>query len=150
MGRVLDITEKAWPVLNRLMKAHTVVYRATGGVIGHTAPGLPTMLLLDHVGAKSGIKRTIPLLYVRDGDDIVLIASKGGHPKNPAWFYNLKAHPETAVQVGREKRAVRARVAAPDERPRLWAKAVARWSSFESYQARIPHREIPVVVLERR
>lgn len=150
MGRTLDVVEKAWPVLTRMMKAHTFLYRATGGLIGHTGPGLPTMLLLDHVGAKSGIRRTIPLVYVRDGDDLVLIASKGGHPKHPAWFHNLRANPETTVQVGREKRAVRARVATPEERPRLWQRAVDSWSGFASYQARIPDREIPVVVLERR
>jgi deazaflavin-dependent oxidoreductase (nitroreductase family) len=150
VSRTLDIVERSWPVLQRAMGAHTFLYRATGGVIGHTAPGLPTMLLLDHIGAKSGVKRTIPLLYVRDGDDIVLIASKGGYPKNPAWFYNLKANPETTVQVGREKRAVRARIATAEERPRLWQIAVDSWKHFDSYQARVPHREIPIVVLERR
>lgn len=149
MSLTLDLVERSWPVLNRLMKAHTVVYKATGGVIGHTAPGLPTMLLLEHKGAKSGIVRTSPLLYVRDGDDIVLIASKGGNPKHPAWYHNLRAHPDVTVQVGREKRAVRARVATPEERPRLWEKAAADWPSFRSYQERTD-RQIPVVVLERR
>jgi hypothetical protein len=64
--------------------AHTLAYRATPGVVGHRLPGLPQMLLLDHVGAKSGVKRTSPLVYVRDGDDVVIVASKGGHPKHPA------------------------------------------------------------------
>jgi len=107
------------------------------------------MLLLDHVGAKSGVKRTMPLAYANDGEDLVLVASKGGHPKNPAWFYNLKANPDTTVQVGREKRRVRARVAAPEERARLWAKADAEWSDFKTYRARTD-REIPLVVLEPR
>jgi len=107
------------------------------------------MLLLDHVGAKSGQRRTTPLVYARDGDDLVLVASKGGHPHNPAWLHNLKANPETTVQVGGEKRRVRARLAAPEERDRLWAKADAEWSDFKTYRARTD-REIPLVVLERR
>ena len=129
--------------------AHTAAYRATGGRIGHRFPGLPQMLLLDHVGAKSGQRRTTPLVYARDGDDLVLVASKGGHPHNPAWLHNLKANPETTVQVGGEKRRVRARLAAPEERDRLWAKADAEWSDFKTYRARTD-REIPLVVLERR
>ena len=105
------------------------------------------MLLLDHVGAKSGALRTTPLLYVRDGEDLALIASKGGFPKNPAWFHNLRANPETYVQVGPERRRVQARVAEPDERARLWDLAVAVWPGYEDYRARTD-REIPLVVLE--
>ena len=78
------------------------------------------MLLLDHVGAKSGAKRTAPLLYFDDGDAVVIVASKGGYPKHPAWFHNLRANPETTVQIGRERRPVRARVATPEEHARLW------------------------------
>ena len=92
--------ETFWPLLRRLMKVHTVAYRATGGHIGHRFPGSPPNLLLDHVGAKSGTKRTSALSYIRDGDDIVIVASKGGHPKNPAWFHNLRANPDTTIQVG--------------------------------------------------
>jgi deazaflavin-dependent oxidoreductase (nitroreductase family) len=150
MGWVLDLADKTWPLTRRLMAGHTAIYRASGGAIGHTFPGLPTMLLLDHVGAKSGKKRTAPLLYVRDGDNLVIVASKGGYPKNPAWFYNLKANPETTVQVGREKRDVRARVATPEERERLWPKAVASYAGYRDYQARSKGREIPLVILERR
>ena len=60
----------------------------------------PEMLLLDHVGAKSGTHRYTPLVFARDGQNVVLIASKGGYPKNPAWFYNLKANPDTTIQIG--------------------------------------------------
>ena len=105
------------------------------------------MLLLDHVGAKSGIKRTTPLVYVADGDRIVLVASKGGHPKNPAWFHNLRANPETTIQVGRERRAVRARVASAKERTRLWRKAVKTYSGYAGYEKRT-EREIPLIILE--
>jgi deazaflavin-dependent oxidoreductase (nitroreductase family) len=133
------------------MGLHTALYRASGGRLGHTVPGLSVrMLLLDHVGAKSGKKRTSPLLYVKDGENVAVIASKGGYPKNPAWFYNLKANPDTAVQIGREHRSVHARAATPEERERIWGKAVKVYPDYESYAARSKGREIPVVVLERR
>ena len=141
--------DRSWPVLRRLMGLHTVAYRATRGVVGHRFPGSPPMLLLDHVGAKSGTKRTSPLVYTEDGDDIVLVASKGGNPKNPAWYHNLKANPETAIQVGSEKRPVRARVATDEERKRLWPKVVEVYSGYDGYQKRTD-RKIPLVVLERR
>jgi deazaflavin-dependent oxidoreductase (nitroreductase family) len=108
------------------------------------------MCLLDHVGAKSGTKRTTPLLYVEDGQDVVIVASKGGFPKHPAWFHNLKANPDTTVQIGSEHRAVHARVAKPEERERLWAKAVRAYHGYEDYAARSKGREIPLVVLEPR
>jgi deazaflavin-dependent oxidoreductase (nitroreductase family) len=108
------------------------------------------MCLLDHVGAKSGTKRTTPLLYVRDGEDVVLVASKGGFPKHPAWLHNLKANPETTVQVGGDRLEVRARVATAEERKRLWPMAEAAWPGFRTYQARSQGREIPMVVLEPR
>ena len=131
------------------MGLHTLVYKASGGRIGHTAPGMPTILLLDHVGAKSGTKRTSPLLYVRDGDDVVIVASKGGFPKHPAWFHNLMANPDTTVQIGPEHRAVHARVATPEERERLWPKAIKSYPGYRDYIARTD-REIPLVVLEPR
>ena len=107
------------------------------------------MLLLDHVGARSGTERTSPLLYVKDGEDLVVIASKGGYPKNPAWFHNLRANPDTTVQVGGERRPVHARVATAEERERLWPQAVAAYGGYEDYRART-EREIPLVILEPR
>ena len=107
------------------------------------------MLLLDHVGAKSGKLRTSPLLYVADGSDLLLIASKGGFPKHPAWYHNLMANPDTTVQVGSERRNVRARVARPEERDRLWDLAIAAYSGYRDYRARAD-REIPLVLLEPR
>jgi F420H(2)-dependent quinone reductase len=132
------------------MGLHTFVYRASGGRIGHTAPGMPTILLLDHVGAKSGTKRTSPLLYVKDGENVVIVASKGGFPKHPAWFHNLMANPDTTVQISSEHRKVHARVATPAERDRLWAMAVKSYPGYEGYAARSKGREIPLVVLEPR
>ncbi|OJU86170.1 MAG: hypothetical protein BGO11_01125 [Solirubrobacterales bacterium 70-9] len=128
--------------------AHTFLYRKTGGRIGARVPGgRGRMLLLDHVGAKSGTLRTSPLLYVPDGDNLVLVASKGGFPKNPAWFHNLKANPETYVQVDDERRRVHTRLATATERPRLWDLAVTVWPGYEDYRRRTD-REIPLVVLE--
>ena len=138
-----------WPFWNRLVDLHVALYRATGGLVGHRWPGVPPMLLLDHVGAKSGVRRTAALAFVEDGDDVVLIASKGGHPRHPAWFHNLNANPDTVVQIGAERRPVRARVAGPAERARLWPKVVAAYAGYQAYQDRTS-REIPLVILERR
>jgi deazaflavin-dependent oxidoreductase (nitroreductase family) len=144
----LRISDHVWPLTNRLGRAHTYLYRRTGGRVGGGMPGgTAKTLLLDHVGAKSGTLRTTPLLYVEDGENLALIASKGGYPKNPAWFYNLRANPLTYVQVGSERRRVRVRLAEPEEYERLWDLAVADWPTFEAYKARAG-REIPILVLE--
>ena len=130
--------------------AHVAIYRATNGRLGQRFLGSAApMLLLDHFGARSGVKRTTPLVYLATGSDLVLVASKSGHPNNPAWYHNLLAHPETTVQVGRERRPVRARVADPAERTRLWPEMVRLLSIFDTYQQRT-EREIPLVILEPR
>jgi deazaflavin-dependent oxidoreductase (nitroreductase family) len=133
------------------MGVHTFLYRRTGGRLGHHVPGVgPPMLLLDHVGAKSGKERTSPLLYIPDGEDIVIVASKGGYPKHPAWYHNLIANPDTTVQVGGEKRPVHARTANSDERQRLWPRVVSSYHGYADYQKRSKGREIPLVILEPR
>lgn len=147
MGIVLDTVDRSWPVLRRATGLHTGLYRATRGRIGHRPPGAPPMLLLDHVGAKSGTRRTSPLVYTADGDDLILVASKGGYPRNPGWFYNLRANPETTVQVGAERRRVRAREATEAERERLWSLVTRTYRGFDDYQRRTD-RQIPLVVLE--
>ena len=129
------------------MKGHTVVYRATHGLVGHRLPGAPPSLLLDHVGAKRGKKRTTPLSYLSDGANLVLVASKGGYPQNPSWYHNLRANPDTTVQVGSQRRAVRARVATHEERTRLWPRLVELYGGYRDYQDRA-EREIPLVILE--
>ncbi len=138
-----------WPVLRRVGSLNAFVYRATGGRVGHRFPGGPPMLLLDHVGAKSGTKRTSTLVYTSDGEDIVLVASKGGYPKHPSWFHNLRANPDTTIQVGSVHRTVHARVADPVERERLWPRVVATYKGYDDYQRRA-EREIPLVILEPR
>jgi F420H(2)-dependent quinone reductase len=145
----LEIVDRSWPVLNRLMGVHVWAYRATGGLVGHRFPGLPSMLLLDHVGARSGARRTSALLYIRDGKNLVIVASKGGNPRHPAWFHNLRAHPNATVQVGSERRAVRAHVAGAEERARLWPRVVKAYRFYADYQSRTG-REIPLVILEPR
>jgi F420H(2)-dependent quinone reductase len=130
------------------MGVHTFLYRRTGGRLGHTIPGVGgKMLLLDHVGAKSGSKRTSPLLYVKDGADLVVVASKGGYPKHPAWYHNLMANPETKANWYGDVRQVRAREAEGAERQRLWAQMVEANPTYEAYQRRTDRR-IPVIVLE--
>jgi deazaflavin-dependent oxidoreductase (nitroreductase family) len=146
---LLKLADRSWPVLGRVMDGHMWIYKASNGLIGHRIPGLPSNLLLDHVGAKSGIKRTSPLLYIEDGDDVVIVASKGGYPKHPAWFHNLRANPDTTVQIGSEHRPVHARVATPEERERLWPRVVSAYRDYARYQERTG-REIPLVILERR
>jgi deazaflavin-dependent oxidoreductase (nitroreductase family) len=146
---LMALVDRSWPVLRHAMGAHALIYRATHGLVGHRIPGLPPMLLLDHVGAKSGTKRTTALLYIQDGDDVVVVASKGGHPKHPAWFHNLRASPDTTVQIGTEHRPVSARVATSEERTRLWPKAVAAYGGYHGYQERTD-REIPLVILKPR
>jgi F420H(2)-dependent quinone reductase len=138
---------RAW---NLLQANHLRLFRMSGGRLGGKFGGVD-VLFLHHVGRRSGAERVSPLLYVRDGDNLAVIASKGGHPRHPAWFHNLMAHPATEVELAREgRRPVRARVAEGPERERIWAKAVAVWPDYARYQARSRGRLIPVVVLERR
>jgi F420H(2)-dependent quinone reductase len=145
----LDAADRLWPVLGPLMRGHAAIYRATGGRIGGRVPGLPSLLLLDHVGAKSGKRRTTPLVYMRDGENMLVVASKGGYPRDPAWMHNLRAHPDTEVQIGRARLAVRAREASADERRRLWPRAADYNPHWARYRERTS-REIPLVLLEPR
>jgi F420H(2)-dependent quinone reductase len=136
-------------ILGKGLVVHQWLYEGTDGRIGASLGGRP-MLLLRTVGRRSGQSRTSALLYVRDGDAYVVIASKGGDPRHPGWFHNLSASPEVEIQVGRERLPVRARVAEGEERTRLWAKADAvNKGQYTTYQSRTS-REIPVVVLEPR
>ena len=136
---------RAW---NAITEGNVALYRLTGGLVGGRLDGAP-VLLLHHVGARSGERRVTPLLYLADGADLVIVASMGGAPKHPAWFHNLRAHPETEVEVGRERRAVRAEVAGAGERARLWPRLVEMYPAFAAYQRRTD-REIPVVLLRPR
>jgi deazaflavin-dependent oxidoreductase (nitroreductase family) len=105
-------------------------------------------MLLDHVGRKSGTRRTSPLIYTRDGDDVLLIASNGGDARHPAWFHNLTAAGTARVMVGPESWDVTVRVADEPERTRLWQKMTAVYPPYDEYQQRTD-RQIPLVVLSR-
>ncbi|MBF6173779.1 nitroreductase family deazaflavin-dependent oxidoreductase [Nocardia blacklockiae] len=144
------------PILPKIFKyagrAQVWVYRRTGGRIGgkwRIGAGfrkpVPT-LLLEHRGRKSGTVYTVPLLYIADGDDIVIVASQGGLAKHPQWYRNLRAHPDTHIQIGRDRRAVHAVTADPQQRARLWPLLLEAYADFETYQA-WTEREIPVVIL---
>jgi deazaflavin-dependent oxidoreductase (nitroreductase family) len=137
---------KAWTAITRL---NTVAYRLSGGRVGGTFDRAP-VLLLHHVGRKSGEERVAPLIYLPDGDDLVIVASYGGAPKHPAWFHNVTASPDTTVELGRERRPVVAHVATAEERARLWPTLIGLYPAFADYQARSEGREIPLVVLKSR
>ena len=142
-------------IIKRASRANVWLYRKTRGRIGgkwrvgsalfHPVP----VLLLDHRGRKSGREYTSPLLYMADDPNLVIVASQGGLPRNPQWYANLAAHPETTVQIRGEVRRVRARTATPDERAELWPRLVEIYADFENYQ-RWTERQIPVVICEPR
>jgi deazaflavin-dependent oxidoreductase (nitroreductase family) len=125
---------------------HQAAYRATGGLVGHRLGAL-TCLLLTTRGAKSGLARTLPLVYGRDGDNLILVASKGGSPNHPAWYTNLSAHPDVVVQVGSKNLWMRARTATSAEKPRLWQLMTRQYRGYDGYQERTT-RKIPIVILE--
>jgi len=126
---------------------HVRRYRETGGEVGHIWNGVPT-LLLTTTGRKTGNETTTPLIYGRDGDDYVVVASKGGAPEDPGWYRNLAKTPGVELQVKDEVFAARARTASADERGRLWQLMAGIWPAYDDY-AQKTDREIPVVVLER-
>jgi deazaflavin-dependent oxidoreductase (nitroreductase family) len=145
----LKIADRCWPLLGPLMRAHGAVYRATRGRFGGRLPGVPPMLALDHVGARSGKRRTTPLVYMPDGDNFLVVAAKGGHPENPAWLHNLRAHPDTEIQIGSRRITVHATEADAEQRRRLWPIAASYNSHWRHYQRRT-RREIPLVILAPR
>jgi len=122
-------------------------FRANEGRVGGPFEGAP-MVLVSHTGARSGTVRTTPLMYLPDGEDIVIFASKAGAPDNPDWFHNLVANPEATAEVGSDTVQVRARVAEGTERDDLWTRQKAAYPQFQGYED-ATDRIIPVVVLER-
>lgn len=127
---------------------HVHRYVATDGEDGGTWRRGTSILLLTTRGRKSGTLRRMPLIYGRDGDDYVVVASKGGSPVHPGWYLNLLAEPDVTVQVMEEVFPARARVATPEQRERIWPHMVAIWPDYEAYQ-RATTRELPIVLLSR-
>ena len=128
-----------------LSTLHTLVYRATRGLIGRRLVD-NDMLLLSTTGRRSGKTHTVPLLYLRDGDDLVIIASWGGRSKHPEWYLNLVTEPEARVQVNGHRFPVTATTASPERRSRLWPEVLRAYDGYRIYQSRTD-REIPVVIL---
>ena len=122
-------------------------FRANGGKLGGSFEGAP-MLLLHHKGAKTGKERVNPVMYRPVGDSLVIFGSKGGAPTNPDWYYNLRAHPETVVEVGTDTIPVVARVADDTERAPIWEAHKHDYPGFADYEKKTS-RQIPVVILER-
>lgn len=126
---------------------HIEQYLRTDGAQGHDWNGYPT-LLLTTIGRRTGTPRRTALIYGRDGDRYLLVASNGGNPEHPLWYRNLSANPEVEVQVGADKFNARARTATPVEKPALWRTMVDVFPPYQEYREKT-ERDIPVVVLER-
>lgn len=145
------------PAVATVMKygsaANTWLYRKTGGRIGRTwrigsAARKPApVCLLTTTGCKTGQSRTVPLLFLPEGDAVVLVASQGGAAKNPQWYGNLVADPSVTVQIGKDVRPLVARTATDDERAALWPRLVDLYADYDSYQS-WTQRTIPVVICE--
>jgi deazaflavin-dependent oxidoreductase (nitroreductase family) len=122
-------------------------FRANAGKVGGPFAGAP-MILITHKGAKSGRSYTTPLVYSRDGDRFVIVASKAGAPNNPAWYHNLVTNPTVTVEIGTEKFQARASVTSSEERERLFNAQAKMMPQFNEYKQKTT-RQIPVFVLER-
>jgi proline iminopeptidase len=133
---------------NLFGEEHVERYRDTGGEVGHIWKRGAKTLLLTTRGRKTGRSTTTPLIYEADGDNYVIVASKGGAPDHPGWYRNLVKDPNVELQVKDDVFPARAHTATGDERERLWKLAARQWPDYDAYQTRTD-REIPVVVLER-
>lgn len=122
-------------------------FRANDGRVGGPFEGAP-MILIHHIGARTGTERVSPLVYFPDGERMIIMASKGGAPTNPDWYHNLKAHPRITVEVGTETFPVDVVEVTGDEREALWARVVDKMPGFGEYQSKVTRR-IPVLALTR-
>jgi F420H(2)-dependent quinone reductase len=128
-------------------RANTWIYRRSNGKLGGTMQNAPVALLTT-TGRKTGQQRVSPLLYLREGDRVILGASRAGSDKHPLWYLNLKANPEVSVQIKGEVLQLRARDATTEERTEYWPKLVTMYPNFENYQS-WTDREIPIVICDR-
>jgi deazaflavin-dependent oxidoreductase (nitroreductase family) len=130
-----------------MSRLNTAAYKVSGGRVGGTFLQGAPVALLTTIGRKSGEPRVSPLLFLRDGNRIVLVASQGGRTKNPMWYLNLKANPQVTVQVRKEVLRLTARDATEDERAHYWPQLVSMYSSFDDYQS-WTDRVIPIVICD--
>jgi deazaflavin-dependent oxidoreductase (nitroreductase family) len=133
------------PDLTLLGEEHVRRYQETDGEVGYLWNGAP-ILLLTTIGRRTRQRRTMPLIFGRDSEDYLVVASRGGAPRHPSWYSNLVATPDAEIQVRGEHLPVVARTAAADEKPRLWKIMTGVWPNYDVYQSRT-QRVIPVVVL---
>lgn len=142
-------------IIKTMASANVWLYRRTGGRFGGTwrigagRKNPVPICLVEHRGRKTGKLRTTPLVYLVDGERVVVVASQAGRPEHPMWYLNILADPEVTVQIRNQRRPMRARVADPEERAELWPRLVALYADYDSYQS-WTDRVIPVVVLEPR
>lgn len=140
-------------IIKVMSRVNTRLYRISGGRLGKkwrmgAAFRKPIPIcLLTTTGRKSGQQRTVPLVFLPDGANIVLVASQGGLPNNPQWYYNIKANPAVHIEIGKQRTDYNARIAAADERAQLWPKLLELYADFAAYQS-WTDREIPVVICE--
>lgn len=144
--RALSVTEEPIDSPVGWVAEHTKQYVATGGEEGHLWHGVPTLLLTTR-GRRSGKLRRTALIYGRDGDRYLVVASKGGAAEHPLWYLNLRDHPEVELQVEAERIRARARTASAEEKPRLWRQMAQIWPAYDEYQTKTA-RDIPVVILD--
>jgi deazaflavin-dependent oxidoreductase (nitroreductase family) len=145
---VVPTTDSVKDLMARTVTSvHQAVFKASGGRLLGSFGGMP-VLILTTTGRKSGKRRSTMLTApLREDDRIVLVASYGGDDRHPAWFVNLRAHPEVTVTMGGRTRPMRARVASAEERAELWPRVTSAYKGYEGYQQRTS-REIPLVILE--
>ncbi len=141
----MDDNQYQQPDLTLLGESHIKAYRETNGEVGYLWNGVPT-LLLTSIGRRTAAPRTTALIFGRDGDDYLVVASMGGAPEHPQWYRNLEADSHAEIQVRSERLPVVARTASPNEKGRLWQIMRDRWPNYDVYQSRTD-RDIPVVVL---
>jgi F420H(2)-dependent quinone reductase len=135
-------TSKAQRIITGI---HTFFYRLSGGKMGGRLGKSPVLLLIT-TGRKTGKQRTTPLFYLKDGDNLILVASDGGSPTHPTWWLNLQANPQAGVELGSKKLRATARQADAEERKRLWPLLVAMHAGYAEYQKKTT-RDIPLVIL---
>jgi deazaflavin-dependent oxidoreductase (nitroreductase family) len=139
----------AAPFIHAMTALNVLAYKLTGGWLGGTFKGGAPVCLVTTTGRRSGQARTIALLYLMDGADVVLVASMGGMSRSPGWYHNMIANPDVEVQIGATKRPMRARRASDAEKAALWPRLVAMYRDYDDYQKRTA-RNIPVMILSPR